>query len=154
MLDNNLDDLDLRLINLIQEDARKPVARMAEELGQPIPTIRDRVKRLEKRGVIKRYRAEIDLNAIGISMTAIIQIRVTKIVNQPQDFLVELGRIPEVESAYLVTGDFEAVVVVHIKDIEHLRRVIYEQISNISGVSGTNTMLVLCEDHWVTPRSL
>ncbi|MEM5774855.1 MAG: Lrp/AsnC family transcriptional regulator [Anaerolineaceae bacterium] len=144
------DDLDLFLINVLQKDARIPITRLARQLGQPIPTIRDRIKRLEKKGIIRGYQAVIDSDKVGFSIKAIIQIRVNGVVTNPDYFLAELQQIPEVQSAYLVTGDYEAVVVIHVRDVEHLGRIIYEEIPKISGVGGTNTMLVLSEAHSIT----
>jgi Lrp/AsnC family transcriptional regulator, regulator for asnA, asnC and gidA len=144
------DELDLFLIDALQKDARIPITQLARQLGQPIPTIRDRLKRLEKKGIIKGYTATIDLNKIGLSIKAIIQVRVSGVVTDPNIFLTELSQIPEVESAYLVTGDYEAVVILNVKNVEHLRSIIYERIPKVPGVSGTNTMLVLSESHSIT----
>jgi DNA-binding Lrp family transcriptional regulator len=146
------DSLDFLLIDELQKNARKPITQLARKLGLPVPTIRDRIKRLEKKGVIMGYSAVIDLTKIGLPIQAIIQIGVSVAVTNSSEFLAALGKIPEVENAYLVTGDFEAVVLLHVKDVEHLRRVIYEEISRIPGASGIQTMIVLSEGHWKTPR--
>ena len=144
------DDLDLFLINALQKDARIPITQLARQLSQPIPTIRDRIKRLEKKGIIKGYSAVIDLNKVGLSIKAIVQIRIAGVVTNPGYFLNEIKKIPEVESAYLVTGDCEGIIIINVKDVDHLRRIIYEEIPKLPGVSDTNTMLVLSESHSIT----
>jgi DNA-binding Lrp family transcriptional regulator len=148
------DDLDYALIDELQQDARKPITQLARKLGLPIPTVRDRIKRLEKKGVIKGYAAIVDQSKIGSPIKAIIQIGVSVAVTNSVEFLAALGKIPGVESAYLVTGSFEAVVILHVHDVEHLRQIIYEEIPKIPGASGINTMIVLSDAHWIAPRQI
>ncbi len=146
------DDLDLLLIQELQRDARISISQLARRLSHPIPTIRDRIKRLERNGVITGYKAIIDPVKIGFSLKAFIQISMDVAVRNSGDFLNELGKVAEVENAYLVTGEFEAVVLIHAKNVEDLRRIVYDEISQIQGVSGTNTMLVFSDSHWNIPR--
>ena len=146
------DDLDLLLIQELQRDARISISQLARQLGHPIPTIRDRIKRLERNGVITGYKAVIDPVKIGFSLKALIQISVDVAVRSSEEFLNELGKVVEVESAFLVSGEFEAVILVHARSVEDLRRIVYDEIPRIPGVSGTNTMLVFSDSHWEVPR--
>ena len=146
------DELDLMLIRELQRDARVSISQLARQLGHPIPTIRDRIKRLERNGVITGYKAVIDPVKIGFSLKALIQISVDVAVRSSEEFLNELGKVVEVESAFLVSGEFEAVILVHARSVEDLRRIVYDEIPRIPGVSGTNTMLVFSDSHWEVPR--
>jgi Lrp/AsnC family transcriptional regulator, leucine-responsive regulatory protein len=152
--DNVLDELDLLLIHLLQQDAQQPITQLARHLSRPIPTIRDRIKRLEKMSVIKGYTAVVDPARIGLPIKAIIQIKVSGVVKDSDALLSVLGNIAEVEHAYLITGDFEAIVVVNVQDVEHLRRLLYEVLPKVPGVSGTNSMLVLCEAKGKSPSPM
>ena len=146
------DDLDYLLIIELQRDARIPVSQLARNLGYPIPTIRDRIKRLERNGIIKGYKAIVDLDKLGYKLQALIQISVSVAVRNSDGFLAELEKVPEIESAYLVTGQVEAIVHIHARDVDDLRRIIYDEIPKITGVSGINTMLVFTDAHWEIPR--
>jgi Lrp/AsnC family leucine-responsive transcriptional regulator len=150
------DELDFLLINKLQQDARKPVAQLARELGRPTATVRDRLRRLENMSVIQGYTAVIDLAQIGFPIKALIHVSVSERIVDPDEFVEALGRIPEVVSADLVTGDYEAVVTVRVRDIEHLRRILYDDIPQIPGVTSTNTSIVLLERQMGSghPRSL
>jgi Lrp/AsnC family leucine-responsive transcriptional regulator len=150
------DKLDFLLINKLRQDARKPVAQLARELGRPTPTVRDRLRRLENMGVIQGYTAVIDVAKIGFPIKALIHVSVLERIVNPDEFLDALERIPEVVSADLVTGDYEAVVTVRVRDIEHLRRILYDDIPQIPGVTSTNTSIVLLERQMGSghPRSL
>jgi len=148
------DELDFSLIHKLQEDARKPVAQLARELGRPTATVRDRLRRLEERGVILGYTAVIDVTKIGFPIKAIVHISTSERAVDPDAFLDALGQIPEVASADLITGSYEAEVTVYVRDIEHLSRILYKDLREIPEVTGTNTSIVLRKQRWQIPRGL
>jgi len=147
-----LDQLDFALIAQLQEDARKPVTQLAEELKRPTATVRDRLRRLEDSGVIERYTAVIDTAKIGFPIKALVHVSTSGEAVDPDQFLQAVGQIPEAASAELVTGDFEAIVTVHVRDIEHLSRILYKDLRQLPWVRGTTTSIVLIGRQWRIPR--
>jgi DNA-binding Lrp family transcriptional regulator len=147
-----LDELDFALIAQLQENARKPVTQLAKELKRPTATVRDRLRRLEDSGIIQGYTAVIDTAKIGFLVKALVHVFTSGQAVDPDEFLQQVGQIPEVASADLVTGDFEAVVTVHVRDIEHLSRILYKDLRRVPGVTGTTTSIVLLGGHWKIPR--
>ena len=147
-----LDEFDFALVGKLKENARKPVTQLARELRRPTATVRDRLRRLEDMGVIQGYTAVIDLAKVGFPIKALVHVSVAERIVKPSEFLDALGQIPEVASADLVTGDYEAVVTVHVRDIEHLSRILYEDIPQVPGITATNTSVVLLGRQWQTPR--
>jgi len=147
-----LDEFDFALVGKLKENARKPVTQLARELRRPTATVRDRLRRLEDMGVIQGYTAVIDLAKVGFPIKALVHVSVAERIVKPSEFLDALGQIPEVASADLVTGDYEAVVTVHVRDIEHLSRILYGDIPQVPGITATNTSVVLLGRQWQTPR--
>jgi Lrp/AsnC family leucine-responsive transcriptional regulator len=148
------DELDFLLIDKLQEDARKPVAQLARELGRPTATVRDRLRRLEAKGVILEYTTVIDVAKIGFPIKAVVHVNTSGRSVDPEAFLSALGQIREVASARLITGSYEAEVTVYVQDIKHLSSLLYEDLHQIPGVTGTNTSIVLLEQRWHTPRGI
>jgi len=148
------DELDFLLIDELQQHARKPVAQLARELGRPTATVRDRLRRLEEEGVILGYTTVIDVAKIGFPIKALVHINTSGQAVDPDAFLGALGQIPEVASADLITGSYEAEVTVYVRDIEHLSRILYEDLRQVPGVTGTNTSIVLREQRWQIPRRI
>lgn len=148
-----LDQLDLDLLRELQENCRRPITQIAQELGRPTGTIRDRIKRLEETGVIEGYSAVVDPSSVGLSLPVIIHITVEEQIINPEAFLDRIGMIPEVASAVLVTGDYEAIVFLHVQGVEHLRRILYEDVLAIPAVTRTNTSIVLMKQEWNIPRA-
>lgn len=147
-----LDELDFALIGKLQENGRKPVTQLSRELGRPTPTVRDRLRHLERMGIIQGYTAVIDVAKIGFPIKAIVYISTSEQTVDPDAFLDALGQIPEVASADLITGSYEAEVTVYVRNIEHLSRILYADLRQVPGVTGTNTSIVLREHRWQHPR--
>jgi len=148
------DELDFLLIDELQRDGRKPVAQLARELERPTATVRDRLRRLEEEGAILRYAAVIDVAKIGFPIKAIVHISTSEQAVDPDTFFEALGQIPEVASARLITGSYEAEAILCVRDIEHLSRILYEDLRQVPGVTGTNTSIVLREQRWQIPRGI
>ena len=97
-----LDNIDRRLLEILQNDAKTPYSKIAEALKVSEATVHLRIKKLLKQGVIRRFQAIVDPEKVGKNTVAIIAITIT-----PSDFenaLEELKNIPEVYELYDVTG--------------------------------------------------
>lgn len=117
-----LDDKDWKLIEALQQDARSPLKTLAQAIGLSVPATAERVKRLEADGVIRGYRAEIDIHAAGYAVSAILAITVAP--SQKVDFLAALERMPEVLECHHVTGADSYLFTLVASSIPHLEKLI------------------------------
>jgi Lrp/AsnC family leucine-responsive transcriptional regulator len=117
-----LDDTNLRLLDLLQADARMSIAGLGRQVGLSSPAVAERLRRLESEGVITGYRAEIDPRRLGLSLAVVIRIR------PAPRLLAEVAKLaretPEVVECHRVTGDDCYVMTAHVRDVEHLEEVI------------------------------
>jgi DNA-binding Lrp family transcriptional regulator len=150
--DDVLDELDFALIARLQENARRPVTQLAKELKRPTATVRDRLRRLEDSGVIQGYTAVIDTTKVDLLVKALVHVSTSGQAVDPDEFLRAVGQIPQVTSANLVTGDYEAVLTVYVRDVQHLAQVLYQDLRRVPGVTGTTTSIVLLGREWNVPR--
>ncbi len=140
-----LDATDLRLLELLVQDARTSQRGLARELQMSPPAVGDRIARLERLGVIRGYRADIDWAALGFPM----QVFLSVIAATDQASIIRaLHAIPEVEEVSVVTGSIDLLARLRVRDQAHLRAILLEGIWQIPGVSRTETLLSLAE----TPR--
>ncbi|MEV4620042.1 Lrp/AsnC family transcriptional regulator [Asanoa sp. NPDC049573] len=140
-----LDAVDLRLLELLVQDARTSQRGLARELQMSPPAVGDRIARLERLGVIRGYRADIDWAALGFPM----QVFLSVIAATDQAAIIRaLHAIPEVEEVSVVTGSIDLLARLRVRDQAHLRAILLEGIWQIPGVSRTETLLSLAE----TPR--
>jgi Lrp/AsnC family transcriptional regulator, leucine-responsive regulatory protein len=120
--ETSLDGTNRRLLEEIQRDARLTLAELGRRVGLSSPAVAERLGRLERGGVIRAYRTELDPRALGLSLTAIIRIRPAP--GQLQN-VAELARsIPEVVECHRITGEDCYFIKAHVRDVEHLEDVI------------------------------
>jgi Lrp/AsnC family leucine-responsive transcriptional regulator len=119
-----LDAIDVRILKALQDDARLTNSDLADRVGLSASPCLRRVRRLEKEGFIRTYRAVLDREAIGLGLTVFVDIKVEKHNRETAQALQEaLRALPEVVSCHMVSGaaDFVAeIVVANLKAYERL----------------------------------
>jgi len=136
-----VDDIDLNILKLLQEDGRASFTAIAEKLRLSESTIRKRVQALQKRGIIKRFTAEVDPYKIGIRTVAIVGVDVdpTKLLEAAQ----KLCEIEEIRSVATSTGDHMIMTEIWTRDGRELTRLISEKIGKIDGVKKICPAIIL-----------
>jgi len=135
-----LDEVDLKILRLLQEDARTPFAKIAREVGVSEATVHMRVKRLKEMNILKGFQALIDPSSVGKALTAITLIKADPL--KYHEILEKLKSMDDVYEVYDVTGEYDAVVKLRSNSREELARLI-DSIGQIRGVISTLTMIVL-----------
>jgi DNA-binding Lrp family transcriptional regulator len=140
-----MEKTDQELLSILSRDARTSVEQIARMTGRKPDQVRADVERLEKDGVIKRYKTIIDWEKAGVEkVTAFINVKVTPARDVGFDDLARrVYRFPEVKSVYLVSGDADLRVVVEADTLRHLGQFVAEKLSTINGVIGTTTHFML-----------
>jgi len=136
-----LDDIDLKIIEMLRENGRASYKDLAEKLSIGVATVYKRVKRLEKLGVIKGYTAIIDEAKLGKNITGYIGLEV-----RPADtdkVLSELLKMDEVVEVATVTGAFDILVKVRVRSLEELWNFIYVKTPRIKEILKTTTMIAI-----------
>jgi Lrp/AsnC family leucine-responsive transcriptional regulator len=135
------DDIDLRILGLLQEDCRTSLVRLGEQVGLSAPAVLERIKKLEAAGVITGYRAILDGRQLGLDITAFIGV----IISHPNlitDFERRIVALDDVLECHHVTGSYTLLLKVKTANTSSLERLI-RQIRSIEGVGRTETMVVL-----------
>jgi DNA-binding Lrp family transcriptional regulator len=110
----NIEDVDLRILSLLQEDCRLSFNKIASKLGISVGTAFNHVKNLEKKGILKGYTAIVDSGKFGYSLTVIIMIQAEG--SYLADVENEIAKRANVVSVYDITGDYDAVAIAKFKD--------------------------------------
>ena len=140
----DLDELDIAILDHLEKNGRIPFTELAKELGKSPSTVRDRVRRMEQSGVISGYSANIDLSKLGYAIKAVVQ--TTRDQSFPiADFMDRVAEIAEIERVQLMTGDTDELITVHVRDVGHLRRFLYDDIMQLPGISRTSSTIILHE---------
>lgn len=136
-----VDEIDAQILSLLQEHGRIKRGTIAEEVGLSLPSISDRIRKLEERGVIKGYHAVVDSKKLGYDIAAFIRVVVDGSANYEQ-FVANALALPDVQEVHSVTGDGSHILRVVTRDTSGLERLL-SQIQSWPGVHGTFTSLVL-----------
>ncbi len=120
--EDQIDDINRRLLAELQDDARLTIAELGRRVALSAPAVAERIQRLEQRGVIRGYRAEIDPRALGLALTAVIRVRPAP--GQLYNVAELAQETPEVVDCVRVTGEDCYFVTAHLRDVSHLEQVI------------------------------
>ncbi|MEM3087201.1 MAG: Lrp/AsnC family transcriptional regulator [Halobacteria archaeon] len=139
-MSQKVDDLDLKILRHLQEDARKSYRDIAEKLDVAEGTVYNRVNKLLQMGVIRKFGVEVDYGKLGYDLLAVVGVVVEG--GKLQDVEEKLSHEPNVTAVYDVTGEYDTVVVARFKDRTGLNRFIKALLSN-PAIKKTYTMMAL-----------
>jgi Lrp/AsnC family transcriptional regulator, leucine-responsive regulatory protein len=137
-----LDPVDRRILGLLQEDARMPNAEIGRRVGLVTSAIFQRLRKLEKLGVIRGHETRIDPLAVGLGLTAFLFVRTDDRVGTHATAL-RLARLPEVQEVHHIAGEDCYLVKVRVADPADLGRFLREKVGTIGPVRSTRTTIVL-----------
>ena len=141
-----MDAIDREILIALQQDGRQTNAHPAEQLGLSASAMHERVRRLERDGLVRGFHADVAPEGLGVGLQAF----VTAEINTHSRNLIEgfekgaLG-LREARACYHVTGLFDYPLHVAVRDLAHLGRLIKTDIAAIPGVAKLETLLVLTE---------
>lgn len=142
ILAQELDELDRLIIKRLQENARTSFSKIAREAGVSEAAVFLRVRRLQKMGVIKAFRAIISPSHVGKSLSAFILVKADP--KKYKNALSVIKNLDEVTEAYDVTGPYYLILRVDVVDKNALANVI-DKIGTVDGVISTETAIILSE---------
>lgn len=146
MKENNysLDKIDRRILAELHRDGRLTVTQLAEKVGLSSSPCWTRLKRLENLKVIDSYTANINPKAIGINELFFIEITLERHDDEIlEQFSEALANMPKVVEAHLVTGDYDYLVKVAVKNSEHYERFLRKNLYCMNGIRHTRSIFAL-----------
>lgn len=141
-MDRLIDDIDVKILNILQENARTSNAEIARHVGLAPSAVFERIRKLEEKGVIRGYRAELDAHAAGLPLLAFVFVRSNE-CGGGVTTAESLARVPEVLEVHHVAGEDCFLAKVRAADTESLGRVLRERFGGIQTITSTRTTIVL-----------
>lgn len=136
----NLDEIDKAILRELLNDARLSFREIAKRIGVSTATVANKVRRLERAGIIKGYTAIIDVEKLGYDITAVIEVVVSK--GKITEVEEEIAKNPNVQAVYDVTGQSDAIIIARFKSRADLSKFIKKMLS-MDYVERTITHVVL-----------
>ncbi|MFA5623784.1 MAG: Lrp/AsnC family transcriptional regulator [Bradymonadales bacterium] len=146
-----MDSVDKKILTELQKDGRISNVELAKVCNLAPSSMLSRVRRIEEKGIIKSYRAILSPKAIGLSIQALVLINLDQHQTDSLEiFEAKVKEIPEVMVGYHVTGRFDYVLHIVLRDIDHLAELVKETLTKIPGMANEETLLIFSsvkEDH-------
>ncbi len=136
-----IDATDRAILDLLRENARRPLREIAQSVGLTVAPVQRRIARLEKLGVIERYTVQINHGRIATGIEAVMELRFSDDLDLAQ-VLEFVAGVPEVEEVLTLAGDPDALVRIRVEGVEDLRRVV-SSLRSGGAVASTKTLVVL-----------
>ena len=139
-----LDPIDIKILNILQQDSRTTIKEIAAKLNLSTTPIFERIKRLEKRKVIKQYIALVDSEKLGKKLHVFIHISINDHSNKAlEKFVQQVIANPEVLECHHVTGDADFLLKVIVEDISAYNKFVLEKLSKVDNVGKVQSQFSL-----------
>ena len=137
-----IDDVSLKILKILQKKARIPNVEVARQVGMAPSAVLERIRKLEKMGVIDGYEVRLNPERFGKSQVAFIHVH-TGGRGTEQGLLKSLAALPQVQEIHYVSGQDSYLLKVRETDTKALGRLVREQIAPLGGVVSTSTTIVM-----------
>jgi DNA-binding Lrp family transcriptional regulator len=141
--ETHLDRTDFAILRLLTKDAWLSNKQIAAAVGLAPSSCHERIKSLRARGVLLGAHAEVNLEAIGLALEAVLFVQLGKLeAGAVDDFVKSTAAIPEVRSVFLVSGRSDLIVDVAVRDMQHLKEIISKHFNRHDVVLRVETSVV------------
>jgi Lrp/AsnC family leucine-responsive transcriptional regulator len=139
-----MDKIDYKILAELQDNARISIVELSRRVGLTKTPCAERVRRLEKGGIIRGYHADLDALEMGLGHVVMVQVLLSSTTaHDLKKFNEGVRRIPQIQSCHMIAGDFDYLLKVRTRDIHEYRRVMGEEISELPCVKQTHTYVVM-----------
>ena len=140
------DDIDKKLIEYLQFDSKQTNKELSYKLNLSVTAVYERIKKLERDGVINKYVALVNKKQVDKSFVAFCHI---KLIQHTQDYVVkfenEVANLNEVLECYHISGDYDYLLKVMVKDMPGFREFLVKKLTSINHIASTHSMFVINE---------
>ncbi|MEP3837737.1 MAG: Lrp/AsnC family transcriptional regulator [Algibacter sp.] len=140
------DNTDKKLLEYIQADSKQTNKELSNKLGLSVTAVYERIKKLEKEGYINSYVAVVNKEKVGRSFVVFCHV---KLLQHSQEFVKrfekEVTSINEVLECYHLSGDYDYLLKIIVKDMAEYREFMVNKLTNINHIGSTHSMFVISE---------
>ncbi|RKT01681.1 Lrp/AsnC family leucine-responsive transcriptional regulator [Chryseobacterium defluvii] len=142
----HLDNKDLQLLRLLQKDAKLTVKELAKEVNLSPSPVFERVKRLEQEGYVKKYAAILDAEKLNLGFTVYCQLKLKSNDSYlAVEFEREILEIEEVAECYSISGDFDFLLKVYVRDMKQYQNFVFNILGAVPSIGSTHSTFVMAQ---------
>lgn len=141
-----MDAIDKKLLQLLQTDTKKTTKELSSKLNLSVTAVYERIKKLEREGIIDKYVAVLNRNKINKGFVVFCHI---KLIQHSKDFLTkfesEVVKLPEALECFHVSGDYDYILKVCVKDMEEYREFMVTKLTTLQHIGSTHSTFMIGE---------
>ncbi|WP_373823821.1 Lrp/AsnC ligand binding domain-containing protein [Neisseria dentiae] len=142
----DLDKTDLKILRLLQQNARIPMTELAEKVGLSTTPVTERMRRLERENIISGYHARLNPHALGQSLLVFVEIKLrSKSGNIFEDFRREVSKIPQILECHLVSGEYDYLIKLRLPDMSAYRDMLGNILLQLPAAAESRSYVVMEE---------
>ena len=142
----NLDSIDLRILNLLQQDAKFTIKEIAGQLGMTTTPVYERIRRMEEEGFIKGYVALVDKQKLDFHILAFCNVSLHRHHRDLLDiFEREIKSLPEVVECYHIAGTFDYLLKVIVRDMQAYQDFMVNKLATLENIGNAQSVFVMSE---------
>ncbi|KIC64312.1 Lrp/AsnC family transcriptional regulator [Chryseobacterium taiwanense] len=142
----DFDDFDKKLLIYLQEDAKQTTKELSYKLGLSVTAVYERIKKLEKLGVISKYVAILNKDKINKNFTVLCHV---KLVQHKKEYVIEFEKevvnLPEITECFHVSGDYDYILKINVKDMQDYRNFMLSKLTTIKHIASTHSSFMISE---------
>lgn len=139
-----IDNTDLKILEILTEDARKPYTEVAKKVHVSQGTMHVRMNKMEEAGIVEKTTLRINHSKLGYGLCAFIGIYLEK-SGLYDAALAKLKEIPEITNIHYTTGNYSMFIKIYCRDTDHLMEVLHDKMQQVEGIARTETIISLEE---------
>jgi Lrp/AsnC family leucine-responsive transcriptional regulator len=144
MPNSQLDHIDRKILTILQQDGRIANNKLAEKVGLTTTPTLERVKRLEREGIIKGYSARVDEEAIGKGLVVFCSLRLAVHQMHTLDEVCDkINEMSEIQSCYHITGDSDFLLKIVVADMPAYEKFMHDKLTRLPGIERIYSNIVL-----------
>ncbi|MEN9489315.1 MAG: hypothetical protein RL494_1580 [Bacteroidota bacterium] len=142
----NLDEIDKKLLKLLQTDSKKTTAALSSKLNLSVTAVYERIKKLEREGIIEKYVVLVNRKKIEKGFVVFCHI---KLIQHTKEFLTKFEsqviKLNEVLECHHVSGDYDYILKIVLKDMEEYREFLVEKLTTLEHIGSTHSTFMISE---------
>ena len=151
----HLDDIDRKLLNDLQLDCKQTHKELSLKLNLSVTAVYERIKKLERAGVIQRYVALVNTEKVELGFVVFCHVRLEKHAKEAiTHFEAEAAKLSEVLECFHVSGEYDYLLKVIVKDMEHFRNFMVHKLTTLQYIGSTQSSFTINEVKNTTAISL
>lgn len=139
-----LDKIDVKLLRILQRDSNLTTKEIAAKVNLSATPVFERVRRLEKEGFIKRYVALLDAEKLDKNLCIMCNVRLKQHNGTlGREFMAAVNAIPEITECYNISGDFDYLLKIYVRDMKHYETFVLDTLGAIPSVGSLQSNFVM-----------